>query len=151
MKFDICVGNPPYGERPSGISATLHLQIMKTVLDFCTDKLCFIMPSKPIIQQLDKDGVWYKMFMNAVCTDVEVVKKGTFKNTTMDDTAIYYIARPRKTQDALLRSRQEPLPLKQYSNPYRKRRLCQDPNPLRKYIFYPASDIQNEYGLFPDV
>ena len=93
MKFDICIGNPPYGERPSGISATLHLQIMRTVLDFCTDKLCFIMPSKPIIQQLDKDGVWYKMFMNAVCTDVEVVKKGTFKNTTMDDTAIYYIDR----------------------------------------------------------
>ena len=93
MKFDIVVGNPPYGERPSGISATLHLQIMKTVLDFCTDKLCFIMPSKPITSQLDKNGIWYNMFKNAVCTDVEVVKKDTFKNTTMDDTAIYYIDR----------------------------------------------------------
>ena len=58
MKFDICVGNPPYGVRKKGSSAFLHLQIMKTVLDFCTDKLCFIMPSKPIIQQLDKDGVF---------------------------------------------------------------------------------------------
>ena len=66
---------------------------MKTVLDFCTDKLCFIMPSKPITSQLDKNGIWYNMFKNAVCTDVTTVKKGTFPNTNMDDTAIYYIDR----------------------------------------------------------
>ena len=94
MKFDICVGNPPYGDRSKkGSSAFLHLQIMKTVLDFCTDKLCFIMPSKPITSQLDKNGIWYNMFKNAVCTDVTTVKKGTFPNTNMDDTAIYYIDR----------------------------------------------------------
>ena len=93
MKFDIVVGNPPYGVKKKGSTSTLHLQIMKTVLDFCTDKLCFIMPSKPITSQLDKNGIWYNMFKNAVCTDVEVVKKDTFKNTTMDDTAIYYIDR----------------------------------------------------------
>ena len=91
MKFDIIVGNPPYGDRSKKSSALLHLQIMRTVLDFCTDKMCFIMPSKPITQQLDKDGIWYNMFKNAVCTDVITVKKGTFANTTMDDTAIYYI------------------------------------------------------------
>ena len=66
MKFDICVGNPPYGVKKKGSTSTLHLQIMKTVLDLCTDKLCFIMPSKPITQQLDKEGIWYKMFKNAV-------------------------------------------------------------------------------------
>ena len=94
MKFSVCIGNPPYGDRSKkGSSAFLHLQIMKTVLDFCTDKLCFIMPSKPITSQLDKNGIWYNMFKNAVCTDVTTVKKGTFPNTNMDDTAIYYIDR----------------------------------------------------------
>ena len=90
MKFDIVVGNPPYEYKGAG---TLHLKIMKTVLDFCTDKLTFIMPSKPITQQLDREGNWYKMFKSAVCTDVTTVKKGTFANTNMDDTAIYYIDR----------------------------------------------------------
>ena len=56
---------------------------MKTVLDFCTDKLCFIMPSKPITQQLDTNGIWYNMFKTAVCTNVETVKQGTFKNTNI--------------------------------------------------------------------
>ena len=93
MKFDIVVGNPPYGVKKKGSTSTLHLQIMKTVLDLCTDKLCFIMPSKPITSQLDKNGIWYNMFKNAVCTDVTTVKKGTFPNTNMDDTAIYYIDR----------------------------------------------------------
>ena len=93
MKFDIVVGNPPYGVKTKGGSSTLHLQIMKSVLDFCTDKMCFIMPSRPITQQLDKDGIWYKMFKDAVCTNVIIVKKGTFSNTIMDDTAIYYIDR----------------------------------------------------------
>ena len=51
------------------------------------------MPSKPITSQLDKKGIWYNMFKNAVCTDVTTVKKGTFPNTNMDDTAIYYIDR----------------------------------------------------------
>lgn len=51
------------------------------------------MPSKPIIQQLENDSVWMKMFKEAVCTDIQTVKKGTFKNTNMDATAIYYCDR----------------------------------------------------------
>ena len=51
------------------------------------------MPSKPITQQLDKDGVWYKMFKNAVCTSVDVVDKSVFPTTNMDNTAIYYCDR----------------------------------------------------------
>lgn len=89
MKFDIVVGNPPYG---IGTQYT-HLKIMKTVLPLCTDKLCFIMPSKPITQQLDKEGVWYKMFKEAVCTDIQTVSKSMFPTTVMDNTAIYYCDR----------------------------------------------------------
>ena len=89
MKFNIVVGNPPYGVRTD----YTHLKIMKTILPLCTDKLTFIMPSKPIIQQLENDGVWMKMFKEAVCTDIQTIKKGTFKNTNMDATAIYYCDR----------------------------------------------------------
>ena len=86
MKFDIVVGNPPYGVRTD----YTHLKIMKTVLPLCTDKLTFIMPSKPIIQQLDINGVWFKMFKKAVCTDIQTVSKKMFPNITMDNnTAIY--------------------------------------------------------------
>ena len=100
MKFSCILGNPPYGDRSKkGSSAFLHLQIMKTALDFCIDKLCFIMPSKPITSQLDKKGIWYNMFKNAVCTDVTTVKKGTFPNTNMDDTAIYYCDRKASPND----------------------------------------------------
>ena len=64
---------------------------MKTVLDFCTDKLCFIMPSKPIVEQLEEP--WYSVLKNAVCTDIETVSKDMFPSTNMEDTAIYYIDR----------------------------------------------------------
>ena len=89
MKFNCIVGNPPYGMRTN----YTHLMIMNTVLKFCTDKLVFIMPSKSITQQLDKDGKWYNMFKNAVCNKIEVVDKEVFKGTVMDNTAIYYCDR----------------------------------------------------------
>ena len=87
MKFDVIVGNPPYGKGQSEI----HLRIMNTILDFCNDKLCFIMPRKPIIEQVKEK--WMKMFKEAVCTNIQTVKKGAFKNTNMDATAIYYCDR----------------------------------------------------------
>ena len=89
MKFDIILGNPPYGMRVKGSMADLHLRIMKSVLDLCTDKLCFIMPSKPITQQLDDK--WYNIFVNAVCTDITTIDKKVFPKNIMEDVAIYYI------------------------------------------------------------
>lgn len=93
MKFDIIVGNPPYGMGRSEI----HLNIFKTVLDFCNKKLCFIMPSKPIVQQLKPK--WYDVFKNAVCTDVEVVDKSAFKETNMDNTVIFYCDKKANPED----------------------------------------------------
>ena len=93
MKFDICVGNPPYGKGQSEI----HLRIMDTILGFCDDKLCFIMPRKPIVEQVKEK--WMKMFKEAVCTKIVTVNKKMFPNTTMDNTAIYYCDRNGNSED----------------------------------------------------
>lgn len=87
MKFDIIVGNPPYGSGQSEI----HLKILNSILKYCIDKLVFIMPSKPITQQLKPH--WYDMFKNAVCNNVEIIDKNAFPNTKMDNTCIYYCDR----------------------------------------------------------
>lgn len=91
MKFDIIVGNPPYGVAQKGSSPNLHLKIMNSILKFCTNKLVFIMPSKPIVVQLQEP--WFSIFKNAVCNKIEVVGKDVFKGTDMDNTAIYYCDR----------------------------------------------------------
>lgn len=88
MIYDVVVGNPPFGTRVKGSSATLHLKIMKNSLSNCREFLCFIMPSKPLIRQLT--GELYDMFRNAVCTRVDVVEQETFNGTQMDKTAIYF-------------------------------------------------------------
>ena len=93
MKFDVIVGNPPFGMRTDYI----HLMIMNTALKFCTDKLVFIMPSKPITKQLSSE--WYNMFKNAVCNRVEVIDKGVFKGTNMDNTTIFYCDRNDKPEN----------------------------------------------------
>lgn len=84
MMFDFIGANPPYGERTN----YTHLEIMKHALQYCSGKLVFIMPSKPIIQKAKPE--WYNMLKNAVCYYIEAVSKNVFKGTNMDDVAIYY-------------------------------------------------------------
>lgn len=95
--WDIVVGNPPFGFRVNGSSATLHLKIMKNSLSLCREFLCFIMPSKPLIRRVT--GEWYYMFKNAVCTKVDVVGQEMFKGTQMDNTAIYFCDRKAEQKD----------------------------------------------------
>ena len=97
MKFDIVVGNPPYGKKEKGTIPGLHYRIMESVLKLCTDKLSFIMPSKPIVRRLNDK--WYKMFVNAVCTNIETVGKEMFPNTTQDNTSIFYCDRKANPED----------------------------------------------------
>ena len=97
MKFDVIVGNPPFGVAQKGSSPNLHLIIMNYVLKFCTNKLVFIMPSKPIVVQLQEP--WFSIFKNAVCNEIEVVSKDTFSGINMDNTAIYYCDRNDKPEN----------------------------------------------------
>ena len=93
--FDVVVGNPPFGGGYT--SRFLHLKIMKNSLSKCREFLCFIMPSRPIKLQLEKE--WYDMFRNAVCTKVDVVEKDVFNETVMDKTAIYFCDRKADKKD----------------------------------------------------
>ena len=90
MKFDICVGNPPYGKKKQG-TYDIHFKIMNTILPICKDKLTFIMPSKPLYSKVSDN--WYNMLKNAVCVDIKPQSKSVFKGTEMEQTAIYYCDR----------------------------------------------------------
>lgn len=93
MMFDKVVGNPPYGRK----TENTHLKIMKCILKYCTGKLAFIMPSKPITHQIDKE--WYDMLKNAVCYDIEVVNENVFEGTKMDRVAIYYCDKTKSPEE----------------------------------------------------
>lgn len=87
MDFNIIVGNPPYGVR----TANTHLKVMRSMIGHCTDRMVLIMPSKPVVQQLDSE--WYDVFTCAVCTKIDIVAKDVFAGTDMENTAIYNIDR----------------------------------------------------------
>ena len=97
MTFDVIVGNPPFGVAQKGSSPNLHLKIMNSIIKFCTNKLVFIMPSKPIVVQLQEP--WFSIFKNAVCNEIKVVGKDVFLGTDMDNTAIYYCDRNDKPEN----------------------------------------------------
>jgi hypothetical protein len=93
MTFDFVGANPPYGRK----TENTHLKIMKCILKYCTGKLVFIMPSKPITHQVDKE--WYDMLKNAVCYDIEVVNENVFVGTKMDRVAIYYCDKTKSPEE----------------------------------------------------
>lgn len=85
MEFDCVVGNPPYGLRTGNI----HMKILKTTLPRCSDRVVFIMPGKPLVEETE----WNDMLRKAVCTGVEVMLEDIFPTTDMEATAIYRIER----------------------------------------------------------
>ena len=96
MKFDIVVGNPPYGKATHG-NLDIHFKILKTSLDFCVNKLCFIMPGKAL--QTNIKPIYLNVLKNAVCVKAELQDKNIFKNTNMQETAIYYCDRNANPDD----------------------------------------------------
>lgn len=95
MKFDVVVGNPPY--KGFKDRTPIHLDIIKTIIPYFTDKLCFIIPSKPIYVQLPYK--YYKMFRDGVCVNVIIEDKSVFINTIMENTAIFYFNRKAPKSD----------------------------------------------------
>ena len=69
MKFEVIVGNPPYGVRQNGSSNLLHYMIMIISLDFCTDIEVVNKETFPNTN-MDKTAIYY-CDRNAVKNDYD--------------------------------------------------------------------------------
>jgi hypothetical protein len=69
MKFDLIIGNPPYGERGMG-SHDLHFEIAEKMFNLYKNKMIFIMPNRIGISTSEKFNVWKEKFSNvSIITD----------------------------------------------------------------------------------
>lgn len=100
MKFDVIVGNPPYGRDKIG-SRLLHFRILGTSYGVLGDTLCFVMPSKCLYDvRMRKERVLLKKMG---CVRTEVVDSSAFGGTQMPDPAIYLCRKGSKETDDRLR------------------------------------------------
>lgn len=99
MKFDVIVGNPPYGQDKIG-SRLLHFNIMKSTTCVFGDKLCFIMPSKCLYDvRMERERTFLK---SLGCERIEIVDSEMFQETQMTDPAIYFCRKFSKDFDKKL-------------------------------------------------
>ena len=103
MKFDICVGNPPYGVKKQG-TRNIHFNIAKTVLNFVADGgvMSFIMPAKCVY-----DTNMYserEMLRNSGCENIEVLENTNdiFKTNMAVNVGIYKFVKNSKNYDKKL-------------------------------------------------
>ena len=103
MKFDICVGNPPYGVKKQG-TRNIHFNIAKTVLNFVADGgvMSFIMPAKCVY-----DTNMYserEMLRNSGCENIEILENTNdiFKTSMTVNVGIYKFVKNSKNYDKKL-------------------------------------------------
>ena len=99
MKFDVIVGNPPYGQDKIG-RRLLHFNIMKSTTCVFGDKLCFIMPSKCLYDvRMERERTFLK---SLGCERIEIVDSEMSQETQMTDQAIYFCKKFSKDFDKKL-------------------------------------------------
>lgn len=100
MKFDVIVGNPPYGRDKIG-SRLLHFRILGSSLCVFGDTLCFVMPSKCLYDvRMEKERT---LLGKMGCEKIEIVDGSVFDGTQMPDPAIYFCKKGSKKTDKKLK------------------------------------------------
>lgn len=100
MKFDVIVGNPPYGKDKIG-SRLLHFRILGSSLCVFGDTLCFVMPSKCLYDvRMEKERT---LLGKMGCERIEIVDGSVFGGTQMPDPAIYFCKKWSKKTDKKLK------------------------------------------------
>lgn len=96
MKFDVIVGNPPYGRDKIG-SRRLHFKIIESSVSVFDKFLCFVMPSKCLYDF--KMKYERKLLKHLGCEKIYIVDEGTFSETQMTEPAIYFCRKGSKQTD----------------------------------------------------
>lgn len=100
MKFDIIIGNPPYGETETTGSSDLHYEIAESLFGKYNEKMIFIMPGRVGFSTSEKFDKWKKKFTNV--SNMDFVGN-PFKNANVN--VDIFIFEPNKVNEINVRGK----------------------------------------------